>query len=149
MVAIKEVDWSIDFDEEPGFAALESRDELGSFDWNMEDQEEPVQLSMMASTNSYIDEKVLNCSTCKSYHKKLLTDLETEKDNAIMARAEREGYKVTLESVEAKILIYEQNEKAWNIKYNQMEYQWKLSEWKLEGANCRIDKLTKERDSLK
>ena len=30
-----------------------------------------------------------------------------------------------------------------------MEYQWKLSEWKLEGANNKLDKITKERDSLK
>ena len=76
----------------------------------------------MASANSYVDEKVLNCFTCKEYHKKLLTEIETERDSAIMARGEREGYKITLESVEAKILIYEENEEAWNRKYNEMEY---------------------------
>ena len=90
MVVIEEVDLSTDFNEEPGYAAMETRDELGSFDWNMEDQEEPVQLAMMASANSYVDEKVLNFSTRKSYHKKLLTDYEIERDNASMARAERE-----------------------------------------------------------
>ena len=149
MVAIKEVDWNMNFDEKPGFAALESREEFGSFDWSLDDPEEPVQLAMMASADSYVDEKVLNCSTCKAYHKKILTDIKTERDNAIMARAEREGYKVTLESVEAKILVFEKNEEAWNRKYNEMEYKWKLSEWELEGANCKINKLTKERDSLK
>ena len=84
---------------------------------------------MMATANSSIDDKVLNCSTCKSYHKKLLADYETERDDSRMARAEVAGYKITLESVEAKILIYEQNKEAWTDKYNQMEYKFKLSEW--------------------
>ena len=44
MVAIEEVDWSTNFDEEPGYAAIETRDDLRSFDWNLEDKEEPFNL---------------------------------------------------------------------------------------------------------
>jgi hypothetical protein len=52
MLAVEEVDWSTTFNEEPGYAALESRDGLGSFDWSMESEEEPVQLAMVATSTS-------------------------------------------------------------------------------------------------
>ncbi|WP_254485959.1 hypothetical protein, partial [Salmonella enterica] len=69
-----------------------------------------------------------------------------ERDNCIRARSEVAGYQITLESVEAKIITHENNEMAWAEKYEQQDYQLKLSEWKLNCKIAEIEKLTKERD---
>jgi hypothetical protein len=147
MVALEEIDWSTAFDEEPGFEAWESRDGLGSFDWSMESEEEPAQLAMMATSpsSSTISEV---CSKCSNSYQKMLKEYETERDNYRRARSKIAGYQLTLESMEAKIITHENNEVAWAKKYEQQNYQLKLSEWKLGCKVSELEKVTKERDKL-
>lgn len=147
MVALEEVDWSTTFDEEPGYAALESGDGLGSFDWSMESEEESVQLAMMATSpsSSTISEV---CSKCSNSYQKMLKEYETERDNYRRARSEIAGYQLTLESMEAKIITHENNEVAWAKKYKQQDYQLKLNQWKLGCKVSKLEKVTKERDKL-
>jgi hypothetical protein len=145
MVALD--DWSTAFDEEPGYAALESRDELGSFDWSMEFEEAPVQLAMVAaspssSTNSEV------CSKCNDMYQKLLSEYVAERDKFQKARAEITDYQLTLESMEAKILTHENNEVAWLETYKQQDYLVKLNEWKLGCKVSELEKVTAERDKL-
>ena len=140
-------DWSTAFDEEPGFAALEFRDGLGSFDWSMENEDAPVQLAMMATSPSSSNISEV-CSKCSNFYQKLLKEYETERDNCRKARSEVACYQLTLDSMEAKILTHEHNEVAWAEKYEQQDYQLKLSEWKLGCKVSEIEKLTKERDDL-
>ena len=126
---------------------MESGDGLGSFDWRMESEEEHVQLAMMATSpsSSTISEV---CSKCSNSYQKMLKEYETERDNYRMARSEIAGYQLTLESMEAKIITHENNEVAWAEKYEQQDYQLKLSEWKLGCKVSELEKVTKERDKL-
>lgn len=50
--------------------------------------------------------------------------------------------------MEAKIITHENNEVAWAEKYEQQDYQLKLSEWKLGCKVSELEKVTKERDKL-
>ena len=110
MVAIEEVDWSTAFDEEPGYAALENKDGLGSFDWSMEDDEdlvveeestgtdsdkEPVLYAMVATSPSKSTATEV-CSKCEKVHLNLLKEYETERDKARQARLEVVGYQIDL-----------------------------------------------------
>ena len=70
----------------------------------------------------------------------MLKEYETERDNYRRARSEIAGYQLTLESMEAKIITHENNEVAWAEKYEQQDYQSKLSEWKL---GCKVSELEK------
>ena len=147
MVVLEEVDWRTAFDEEPGYAALESGDGLGIFDWSMESEEEPVQLAMMATSPSSSTISEVR-SKCSNSYQKLLKEYETERDNYRRARSEIAGYQLTLESMEANIFTHENNEVAWAEKYEQQDYQLKLSEWKLGCKVSELEKITKERDKL-
>ena len=88
------------------------------------------------------------CSKCNNVYQKLLTEYVTERDNFRKARAEVAGYQLTLESMEAKIITHENNEVAWAEKYEQQNYQLKLSEWKLGCKVSELEKITKQRDDL-
>lgn len=145
MVALE--DWSTAFDEKPKYAALESRDGLGSFDWSMEFEENSVQLVMVATlpSSSTISEV---CSNCNDMYQKLLSEYVAERNKFQKARSEIAGYQLTLESMEAKILTHENNEVAWAERYKQQEYQVKLSDWKLRCKVSELEKITNERDKL-
>ncbi|PWA75658.1 ribonuclease H-like domain-containing protein [Artemisia annua] len=147
MVAMEEYDWSTAFDEEPGCTALDSTDDLGGFDWSMENEDAPVLLALVATapTSSTATEV---CSKCNNVYQKVLSDYVSERDKHNKARSEVLGYQLTLESLEAKIITHENNEVAWAEKYQQQDYQLKLSEWKLGCKVSELEKMTKERDDL-
>ena len=86
------------------------------------------------------------CSKCSNSYRKMLKEYETERDNYRRARSEIADYQLTLESMEAKIITHENNEVAWDEKYEQHDYQLKLSEWKLGCKVSELEKVTKERD---
>ena len=145
--SVEELDWSSAFNKEAEHAALDPRDCLGGFDWSLESEDDPVLLAMVATSpsSSPISEV---CSNCHDFYQKLLSNYVYERDNCVKARSEVAGYQITLESMEAKILTHENNEMAWAEKYEQQDYQLKLSEWKLNCKIAEIEKLTKERDEL-
>ena len=92
MVAVEEFDWSTAFYEEPGYAALEPRDGIGSFDWSMEDdedlvvaeeesagtfsEEEPILCAMVATSPSQSTVTEV-CSKCDKVYLNLLKEYET------------------------------------------------------------------------
>nr|GEV43378.1 ribonuclease H-like domain-containing protein [Tanacetum cinerariifolium] len=89
-------------------------DDVGSYDWSFQAEEEPTNYALMAFTssssfNSY--NEVASCSkactkayaTLQSHCDKLTNDLRKSQFDVI-------SYKTGLESVEARILFYQQNE---------------------------------------
>ncbi|GJV02917.1 putative ribonuclease H-like domain-containing protein [Tanacetum coccineum] len=59
------------------------------------------------------------------------------------------GYQLSLESLEVIIRTHEKNEYAWGDKYEQMEYDLKMRDWKLGEKQKEFDNVIKERDELK
>ncbi|GJT78692.1 putative ribonuclease H-like domain-containing protein [Tanacetum coccineum] len=144
---IEEDDWSIEIDADHVDI---DQDGLGVFDWSEEVDNAPVALALMAtsSTDSSSSE-VPYCSNCSKSYKKLLNDYQTERDNFQRARLEIQGYQLSLESLEVIIRTHEKNEYAWGDKYEQMEYDLKMRDWKLGEKQKEFDNVIKERDELK
>ncbi|GJW31182.1 hypothetical protein Tco_0051214 [Tanacetum coccineum] len=120
------------------------QDGLGDFDWSNKADDTPVSLALMA-TNS----EVPYCSKCSKSYKKLLESYQTERDNFQKARTEILGYQMSLESLEVILKTHEKNEYAWGDKYEQMEYDLKTRDLKLEEKQKELDQALKERDDFK
>ncbi|GJX48430.1 putative ribonuclease H-like domain-containing protein [Tanacetum coccineum] len=126
---IEEDDWSIEIDADHVDLG---QDGLGVFDWSEEADNAPVALALMAtSSTDSSNSEVPYCSNCSKSYKKLLNDYQTERDNFQRARLEIQGYQLSLESLEVIIRTHEKNEYAWGDKYEQMEYDLKMRDWKL------------------
>ncbi|GJX36217.1 putative ribonuclease H-like domain-containing protein [Tanacetum coccineum] len=144
MMALTELkvdDWSMEFDSEHVHFG---QDGLGDFDWSNIADDTPVSLALMA-TNS----EVPYCSKCSKSYKKLLESYQTERDNFQKARSEILGYQMSLESLEVILKTHEKNEYAWGDKYEQMEYDLKMRDLKLEEKQKELDQVLKERDDFK
>ncbi|GJX05508.1 hypothetical protein Tco_0191424 [Tanacetum coccineum] len=138
---VEQDDWSMEFDAEHVHFG---QDGLGDFDWSNKADDTPVSLALMA-TNS----EVPYCSKCSKSYKKLLESYQTERDNFQKARTEILGYQMSLESLEVILKTHEKNEYAWGDKYEQMEYDLKIRDLKLEEKQKELDQALKERDDFK
>nr|GFA42151.1 hypothetical protein [Tanacetum cinerariifolium] len=95
-------------------ALVSQCDGVGSYDWSFQADEEPTNYALMAftsSSSSSYDNKVAPCSkacakayaTLQSHYDKLTNDLRKSQFDVL-------SYKTGLESVEARIVVYQQNE---------------------------------------
>ncbi|GJS71302.1 putative ribonuclease H-like domain-containing protein [Tanacetum coccineum] len=141
LTELEEDDWSMEIDAEPVHFG---QDGLGDFDWSNKADDTPVSLALMA-TNS----EVPYCSKCSKSYKQLLANYQTERDNFQKARSEILGYQMSLESLEVILKTHEKNEYAWGDKYEQMEYDLKMRDLKLEEKQKELDQVLKERDDFK
>ncbi|GJR19385.1 putative ribonuclease H-like domain-containing protein [Tanacetum coccineum] len=141
LTGVEQDDWSIEFDAEHMHFG---QDGLGDFDWSNKDDDTPVSLALMA-TNS----EVPYCSKCSKSYKLLLENYQKERDNFQRARTEILGYQMSLESLEVMLKTHEKNEYAWGDKYEQMEYDLKIRDLKLEEKQKELDQALKERDDFK
>ncbi|GJU80863.1 uncharacterized mitochondrial protein-like protein [Tanacetum coccineum] len=141
LTGVEQDDWSMEFDAEHVHFG---QDGLGDFDWSNKDDDTPVSLALMA-TNS----EVPYCSKCSKSYKLLLENYQKERDNFQRARTEILGYQMSLESLEVMLKTHEKNEYAWGDKYEQMEYDLKIRDLKLEEKQKELDQALKERDDFK
>nr|GFD23147.1 hypothetical protein [Tanacetum cinerariifolium] len=100
--------------EIPDSSALVSCDGLRGYDWSDQAKKGPTNFALMAYSSRSSNSKVSTDSNCsssclentkmlKEQNEQLLKDLRTFKINAIT-------YKIGLESVEARLLVYKKNE---------------------------------------
>ncbi|GJW64825.1 ribonuclease H-like domain-containing protein [Tanacetum coccineum] len=163
-----EIEWTKEFGDEPVTFAMVAlnglgeddrsmeidaehvdfgQDGLGDFDWSEEADNAPVALALMATSST--DSSNSEVPYCSKSYKKLLKDYQTERDNYQKARLEIQGYQLSLESLKIIIKTHEKNEYAWGDKYEQMEYDLNMRDWKLGEKQKELDKVIKERDELK
>ncbi|GJR24801.1 putative ribonuclease H-like domain-containing protein [Tanacetum coccineum] len=101
------------------------QDGLGDFDWSNKADDAPISLALMA-TNSE----------------------QKESDN-IKELGLKFRNQMSLESLEIMLKTHEKNEYAWGDKYEQMEYDLKIRDLKLEEKQKELDQALKERDDFK
>nr|GEW38657.1 uncharacterized mitochondrial protein AtMg00810-like [Tanacetum cinerariifolium] len=104
------------------FNALVSQcDEVGSYDWSFQAEEEPTNYAQMAfsSSSSFSDNEVVSCS------------------------------KACLESVEARLLVYKQNESVFEEDIKLLKFEVHLRDNALVSLRQNLKKAKQERDDLK
>ncbi|GJV38434.1 ribonuclease H-like domain-containing protein [Tanacetum coccineum] len=102
---------------EPSSQALVAQDGLGGYDWS-NNFDEPVNYVLMvisfSSSSSSSYKEVQKCSKqCLESFKTLQKNFDSEREKHSRARLEIQGYELTLESLESRILRHEKNELAW------------------------------------
>ncbi|GJY32861.1 putative ribonuclease H-like domain-containing protein [Tanacetum coccineum] len=128
----EDIDWTKEFDAEPVTYAMMALTEVEQDDWSMEFDAEHVHFGQD-------DLVILTVAKKKRY----------TQYNFQRARTEILGYQMSLESLEVILKTHEKNEYAWGDKYEQMEYDLKIRDLKLEEKQKELDQALKERDDFK
>nr|GEV28523.1 hypothetical protein [Tanacetum cinerariifolium] len=109
-------------------ALVSQCDGTGTYDWSYQAEEEPTNFALMAftssSSNSSSDNEVSSCSkSCSKAYSQLQTQYDTLTEKFCKSQFDVISYQTGLESVEARLLVYKQNESVLeeNIKLLNIE----------------------------
>nr|GFA55018.1 hypothetical protein [Tanacetum cinerariifolium] len=134
-------------------ALVSQCDGTGAYNWSYQAEEEPTNFSLMdfssSSSNSSSDNEVSSCSkACSKAYSQLQTQNDTLSENFRKLQFDVISYQTGLESVEARLLVYKQNEFVLeeNIKLLNIEVQ--LRDIALTTLRQKLDTIEKERDDL-
>nr|GEU90509.1 hypothetical protein [Tanacetum cinerariifolium] len=134
-------------------ALVSQCDGTGTYDWSYQVEEAPNNFALMAitssSSNSSSDNEVSSCSkACSKAHSQLQTQYDTLTENFRKSQFDVMSYQVGLESVEARLLVYKQNESVLeeNIKLLHIEVQ--VRDIALNILRQKLDTTEKEKDDL-
>nr|GEZ85606.1 hypothetical protein [Tanacetum cinerariifolium] len=136
------------------FNALVSQcDGKGSYDWSYQAEEETTNFTLMAfsssSSNSSSDYDVLTCTkACSKAYSQLQTQYDTLTKSFRKSQFDVMSYQTGLEFVEARLLVYKQNESVLeeNIKLLNIEVQ--LRDTALATLRHKLETTEKERGDL-
>nr|GEV90033.1 putative reverse transcriptase domain-containing protein [Tanacetum cinerariifolium] len=125
-------------------------DGVGSYDWSFQTEEEPTNYALMAFTSSSSDNEVVSCSkacskayfTLQSHYDKLTDDFRKSQFDVI-------SYKTGLESIEARLLVYQQNETVFKEDIKLLKLEVQLRDNALVILRQKFKKAEQERDDLK
>nr|GFA69647.1 hypothetical protein [Tanacetum cinerariifolium] len=134
---------------EPGYA-------VGGYDWSFQADEEPTNYALMAysssgsSSSSGYDNEVASCSkacskayaTLQTHYDKLTVDFRKSQLDVL-------SYKTGLESVEARLVVYQQNENVFEEDIKLLKLAVMLRDNALVELRKKSKKAEKERDDLK
>nr|GEY35804.1 uncharacterized mitochondrial protein AtMg00810-like [Tanacetum cinerariifolium] len=123
-----------------------------SYDWSFQAEEEPTNYALMAfsSSSSSSDNEVVSCS--KAYNKAYATlqshyDKQTE--NYRKSQFDVISYHTCLGSVEARLLVYQQNKSVFKEDIKLLKLEVQLRDNALVSLRQNIEKEKQERDDLK
>nr|GEV27510.1 hypothetical protein [Tanacetum cinerariifolium] len=124
-----------------------------SYDWSFQAEEEPTNYALMSFTSSSSfssNNKAVSCSkactkayaTLQSHYDKLTDDFRKSQFDVI-------SYKTGLESVEARLLVYQQNETVFEEDIKLLKLEVQLRDNALVVLRQKFEKAEQERDNLK
>nr|GEY55993.1 hypothetical protein [Tanacetum cinerariifolium] len=132
-------------------ALVSQCDGTGSYDWSYQKEEEPANFALMAfSLISSSDNEVPSCSkACSKAYAQLHSQYDKLTDDFCKSQFDVISYQTGLESVEARLLVYKQNESVFeeNIKLLNIEVQ--LRDTALVTLRQKLEKVKQDRDDLK
>nr|GEU93393.1 zf-CCHC domain-containing protein/DUF4219 domain-containing protein/UBN2 domain-containing protein [Tanacetum cinerariifolium] len=134
-------------------ALVSQYDGVGSYVWSFHAEEEPTNYALMAftcSSSSSFDNEVASCfkactkayATLQSHYDKLTNDLKKSQFDVI-------SYKSGLESIEARILVYQQNETIFEEDIKLLKLDVRLRNNALVVLRQKFTKAEQERDKVK
>nr|GEV19917.1 copia protein [Tanacetum cinerariifolium] len=131
----------------------ESCDGVGSYDWSFQAEEEPTNYALMAfssPSSSSSGNKVVFCSksctkayaTLQSHYDKLTNELRKSQFDVL-------SYQTRLESKEARLLVYQQNETVFEENIKLLKLDIELRDKALAVLRQKFESAKIERDDLK
>nr|GEW41515.1 putative ribonuclease H-like domain-containing protein [Tanacetum cinerariifolium] len=128
-------------------------DGMGSYDWSFQAKEEPTDYALMtfsSSSSSSFDNEVVSClksftkayATLQSHYDKLTNEPRKSQFDVL-------SYQTGLESVEARLLVYEHNETVFEENIKLLKLDIKLRDKALVVLRQKFKSTEKERDDLK
>nr|GEU46942.1 hypothetical protein [Tanacetum cinerariifolium] len=133
-------------------ALVSQCDGVGSYDWSFQAEEEPTNYALMAftSSSSSSENEVVTCSkACTKAYDTLQSHCDKLTDDFRKSQFDVISYKIGLESVEARLLVYQQNETLFeeDIKLLKLKVQHRDNALVVFRQN--LEKAEQERDVLK
>nr|GEU77864.1 ribonuclease H-like domain-containing protein [Tanacetum cinerariifolium] len=123
-----------------------------SYDWSFQAEEEPTNYALMTFTSSisFSDNEVVSClkactkayATVQSHYDKLTDDYRKSQFDVL-------SYKTGLESVEARLLVYRQNEFVFKEDIKLLKLEVQLRDNALVVLRQNLEKAEQEKDDLK
>ncbi|GJS98001.1 hypothetical protein Tco_0819171 [Tanacetum coccineum] len=138
LLNIRQTEQMEEFDDDPVTFAMVALNGIEEDDWSIEIDADHVDLGQDGLGVFDWSEEADNAPVALA----LMATSSTDSSNS-------EGYQLSLESLEVIIRTHEKNEYAWGDKYEQMEYDLKMRDWKLGEKQKEFDNVIKERDELK
>nr|GEZ12687.1 hypothetical protein [Tanacetum cinerariifolium] len=134
-------------------ALVSQCDGTGTYDWSYQAEEEPTNFALMAftpfSSNSSSDNEVSSCSkACSKAYYQLQTQYDTLTENFRKSQFDVISYQTGLESVEARLLVYKQNESVLEENIKLLNIKVQLRDTALTTLRQKLDTTEKEKYDL-
>nr|GEY97672.1 hypothetical protein [Tanacetum cinerariifolium] len=134
-------------------ALVSQCDGTGTYDWSYQAEEELINFALMAftssSSNSSSDNEVSSCSkACSKAYSQLQTQYDTLTENFCKSQFDVISYQTGLESVEARLLVYKQNEYVLEENIKLLNIKVQLRYTALTTLRQKLDTTEKERDDI-
>nr|GFB33373.1 hypothetical protein [Tanacetum cinerariifolium] len=128
-------------------------DGTGSYDLSYQAKEEPTNFALMAfsssSSNLSFDCEVLTCTkACSKAYSQLQTQYDTLTEQFRKSQFDVMSYQTVLESVEARLLVYKQNESVLEENIKLLNIKVQLRDTALATLRQKLETTEKERDDL-
>nr|GEX71963.1 ribonuclease H-like domain-containing protein [Tanacetum cinerariifolium] len=128
-------------------------DGVGSYDWSFQAEEEPTNYALMeftSSSSSSSDNEVASYSkACTKAYATLQSHYDKLTNNFRKSQFDVLSYKTGLESVEARLLVYQQNETVFEEDIKLLKLNVELRDNALVVLRQKFEKAEQERDELK
>nr|GEV88303.1 hypothetical protein [Tanacetum cinerariifolium] len=125
-------------------------DGTGSYDWSYQAEEEPTNYALMAFSPTLSNNEVPSCSkTCSKAYAQLHTQYDKLTDEFYKSQFDVISYQTGLESVEARLLVYKQNESVFEENIKLLNIKVQLRDTALVILRQKLEKAKQDRDDLK
>nr|GEZ53817.1 hypothetical protein [Tanacetum cinerariifolium]GEZ93996.1 hypothetical protein [Tanacetum cinerariifolium] len=137
-------------------ALVSQCDAVGSYDWIFQADEEPTNYALMAyassgsSSSLGYDNEVAPClKACSKVYATLQTHYDKLTVDFRMSQFDVLSYKISLESVEARLVVYQKNKNVFEEDIKLLKLDVMLRDNALVERRKKFEKAKKEKDDLK
>ncbi|GJY48359.1 ribonuclease H-like domain-containing protein [Tanacetum coccineum] len=136
--------------------ALIVQDRVGRYDWSFQAEEASINFALIAysspssSSSSDSGTVLFTCSKeCLKSFETLQKQYDEPKEKLNRASLEIISYQIGLESVEARLLVHEKNEAAYEESIEFLKYDVRVRDAEIKQLKNQLDEVLKEKDDLK
>nr|GEU85856.1 putative reverse transcriptase domain-containing protein [Tanacetum cinerariifolium] len=133
-------------------ALVSQCDRVGSYEWSFQADEEPTNYALMAfsSLSSSSDNEVVSVSkACTKAYAQLQSHYDKLTEDYRKSQFDVISYQTVLESIKARLLVYQQNEFVFEDDIKLLKLEVQLRDNALVTLRQTLEKAEQERDNLK